>query len=81
MIPAKKFKGSGRKCDKRYTKLSERFEGVDQHFEKVDQRFEKVDQRFEKVYQRQDAHFRWLMGTMITLLISFGSAIIAAIKL
>ena len=52
-----------------------------QDLHQLAERLDKVDQRFEKVYQRQDSHFRWLMGTMITLLVSFGSAIIAAIKL
>ncbi len=58
--------------------LGERFDAQTIHFNK---RFESIDARFESVIQRQDSHFRWLMGTMITLFVSLSGVILAAVKL
>lgn len=59
-------------------KLSERFDNFGDRF---DAQNKHSNERFEQVIHRQDSHFRWLMGTMITLFVSLGGVILGGVKL
>ena len=47
----------------------------------MQQQFQIVHQRIDAANQRQDTHFRWLMGTMITLIGMMAGVIITTTKL
>ena len=49
--------------------------------DRIDAQNKHSNERFEQVIHRQDSHFRWLMGTMITLFVSLGGVILGGVKL
>jgi hypothetical protein len=68
----------GDRIDAQNTYFSERFDNFGDRF---DAQNKHSNERFEQVIHRQDSHFRWLMGTMITLFVSLGGVILGGVKL
>ena len=73
----KRFEQVDKRFEEMRIDMDKRFEQVDKRFEQVDKRFEMMDKRFEEMNNRLDRFMRW----SLTLTISVGSIIIAAIKL
>lgn len=48
-------------------RIEKRFDDVDKRFDKVDNRFDKLEEEIKSVRQLTWSHFRWIMGTLVTL--------------